>query len=136
MMDKQELVYRVEVTREDGWWMVYVPALDALTQAHSWNEVEYMARGLISATLDVDMDGISVDVIVTPDSETERLLSEARAKVEEADRLRSEAVAANQRAAQRLHSAGWSYRLIGRAMHLTHQRVEQLVNGTQRARGA
>lgn len=130
-MDKQELTYHVEVTREDGWWMAYVPDLDVLTQAHSWGEVELMARDIVAAVLDVDIDTIAVEVTVVPDDETARLLSEARAKAEEADRLRSEAVAANRQAARRLHTAGWSYRLIGKAMHLTHQRVEQLVNGSR-----
>lgn len=129
-MDKQnDHIYRVEVTREDGWWMAYVPELDALTQAHSWAEVEPMAAGLISAVLDVEMDTISIDLSVMPDQLTMQLLEEAQEKAREAERLRCEAVAANRAAARRLHSDGWSYRLIAKAMHLTHQRVEQLVNG-------
>lgn len=123
--------YRAEVTREDGWWMIHVPELDALTQAHSWAEVEPMAAGVISAILDVDMNTITVELSVKPDDLTMQLLAEAQEKAREADRLRSEAVAANRAAAQRLHSDGWSYRLIGKAMHLTHQRVEQLVNGAR-----
>lgn len=130
-MTQQEHTYRVEVTREDGWWMAYVPELDALTQAHSWAEVEPMAAGVISAVLNIDMNTIAVELTVKPDQLTQQLLAEAQDKAREADRLRSEAVAANRAAAQRLHSDGWSYRLIGKAMHLTHQRVEQLVNGSR-----
>jgi hypothetical protein len=31
------------------------------------------------------------------------------------------------KAARRLHEQGWPYRLIGKVMHITHQRVEQLL---------
>jgi hypothetical protein len=134
MATQTDHTYRADVTREDGWWMIYVPELDALTQAHSWAEVEPMATGLISAILDVDPSTIRIDLIAKPDELTQQLLAEAREKTAEADRLRREAVAANQAAAQRLHSNGWSYRLIAKAMHLTHQRVQQLVNSPTRAR--
>ena len=41
------------VTREGRWWMIHVPALDAVTQARSLREVPVMATGVISALLDV-----------------------------------------------------------------------------------
>lgn len=123
--------YAVAVTREDGWWMICVPELGLLTQARTWNAVEEMARGVIAAHLDVDPDIITAGLVLTPDDETQRQLALARTKATEADRLRAEALAANQQAARRLHGDGWSYRLIARRMHLTHQRVEQLVKGTR-----
>jgi hypothetical protein len=123
--------WRAEVTREDGWWMILVPELDLTTQAESWNEVDYMARGVIAADQDLQMSAVGVELYVHADPETDQLLTEARVKAEEADRLRAEALAANQAAARRLHSDGWSYRLIARTMKLTHQRVEQLVKGTR-----
>src|SRR4051812_22928821 len=126
--------YRAEVTREDGWWMIHVPELDALTQAHSWTEVEPMAIGLISAILDIDSADVDVELTAQPDELTRQLLAEAREKALQAEKLRNEAVAANQAAARRLHSDGWSYRLIAKAMHLTHQRVQQLVNTPARTR--
>lgn len=123
--------WRAEVTREDGWWMIHIPELDLLTQAESWTEVESMGRGVIAADQDLAMSAVAVDVHVRTDVETTRLLDEARTKAAEAERLRTEALAANQQAARRLHGDGWSYRLIARAMHLTHQRVEQLIKGTR-----
>lgn len=123
--------WRAEVSREDGWWMIRIPELDLITQAANWAEVEYMGRGVIAADQDLDMSAVAVDIHVHADAETERLLEEARTKAADADRLRTEALAANQQAARRLHGDGWSYRLIARRMHLTHQRVEQLVKGTR-----
>jgi hypothetical protein len=123
--------YRAEVTREDGWWMIRIPELDLLTQAMSWGEVETMARGVIASGRDVEMSEVSVTVEAAPDAESRQLLAEAQAKTAEAERLRAEAAAASRNAARRLHSSGWSYRLIGKTMHLTHQRIEQLVKGTR-----
>lgn len=123
--------YRAEVYREDGWWMVRIPQLDLLTQAETWSEVERMARGVVAADQDLDMREVAVELDVLPDPETVELLDRARANVAEAERLRAAALAANQAAARRLHADGWSYRLIGRALRLTHQRAEQLVKGTR-----
>lgn len=123
--------YRAEVYREDGWWMVRVPQLDLLTQAETWSEVERMGRGVIAADQDLDLREVTVEFDLLPDPETVALLAQARASAEEAERLRAEALAANQAAARRLRADGWSYRLIGRALRLTHQRAEQLVKGTR-----
>lgn len=123
--------YRAEVYREDGWWMVRIPSLDLLTQAETWTEVERMARGVIAADQDLAMADVAVELDVQLDQETTALLQRARSNVAEAERLRAEALAANQAAARRLHADGWSYRLIGRALQLTHQRAEQLVKGTR-----
>jgi len=59
------ITYRAEVTREDGWWMIRIPELDLLTQAVSWNEVETMARSVISADQDVEMVDVAVTVEAT-----------------------------------------------------------------------
>lgn len=123
--------HRAEVYREHGWWMIHAPELDLLTQAEKWADVEHMARGVIACAQDLDMSAVAVEVEARPDTETARLLGEAREKAAEADRLCAESLAANQAAARRLHADGWSYRLIGRVMGLSHQRVEQLVKGTR-----
>lgn len=123
--------YRAEVYRADGWWMIRFPQLDLLTQAETWSEVERMARGVVAADQDLAVSDVAVELDVQPDDETARLLAEAKDKAATAERLRSESLAANQAAARRLHADGWSYRLIGRALHLTHQRAQQLVKGTR-----
>lgn len=123
--------YRAEVTREDGWWMIRVPELDLLTQAMSWSEVETMGRGVVAADQDIPMSEVAVTIEVATDDETRRLLAEAQSKAAEAERLREESTAAKRAAARRLHASGFSYRLIGKIMHLTHQRAEQLVKGAR-----
>lgn len=123
--------YDAKVTREDGWWMISIPDLDLLTQAASWSEVEAMARGVIAADQDVPLSEVQLDVIVMVGDDVQHYLAEAEEKTRMAEQLRKEALAANQAAARQLHESGWSYRLIGKAMHLTHQRAEQLVKGTR-----
>ncbi|MGI8814732.1 MAG: hypothetical protein ACR2G2_05440 [Pseudonocardia sp.] len=109
--------------------MIRVADLDLVTQATAWAEVERMARSVVAAELNLDIVHVQVDLEVVPDPEAQRLLAEAQEKEELAARIRAEALAARQNAARRMHGAGWSYRLIGKAMHLTHQRAEQLVKG-------
>lgn len=134
-MTETSAAHRADVTREDGWWMIRIPHLDLTTQAETWAQVESMARGVIAADQDLAVADITVDLHAHPDPGTAELLDEARTKAGDADRLRAESLAANQAAARRLHADGWSYRLIGRVMSLTYQRVEQLVKGdTQRSR--
>ena len=82
--------YRADVTREDGWWMIRVPDLELVTQAASWGEVEAMARGVIAAVRDVALDEIAVVLTVHPEPGVARLLDDARAKTETAERLCAE----------------------------------------------
>lgn len=111
--------------------MISIPELDLLTQATSWSEVEAMARGVIAASLDLDLSDVQVDVRAVPDPETQHLMDLAQEKEQMAAQIRAEALVARQGAARKLHGSGWSYRLIGKTMSLTHQRAEQLVKGTR-----
>jgi len=49
-------------SREGRWWLVRVPALDAVTQARSIKEVSVMATDLVAALLDVDDHEVIVNV--------------------------------------------------------------------------
>lgn len=127
--------YAAEVYRADGWWMIEVPDLELVTQAENWAEAERMARGVIAADQDLPIADVAVELNVRPDPETAQLLLDARNTAKAAEELRAESLAANQTAARRLHADGWSFRLIGRVMGLTHQRAEQLVKGDPRRTG-
>lgn len=121
--------YRADVTREDGWWMIRVPELDLITQAENWGEVERMARGVIIAALDLEPADVRVDLTPLPAPEVSAMLSESADLAARAEALQGAALFAKQQAARTLHAEGWSYRLIGKAMRLSHQRAEQLVKG-------
>lgn len=48
-----EMEYDVTVYREAGWWMVEVPAINAVTQARSIDEIRAQAVSLITSQLDL-----------------------------------------------------------------------------------
>jgi hypothetical protein len=58
--------YTANITREGDWWMIHVPEIDGVTQAHDLAEAGQMARELIAVTLDVPLDTVVVSTHVTP----------------------------------------------------------------------
>jgi ribosomal protein L12E/L44/L45/RPP1/RPP2 len=116
-------------SREGRWWLVRVPALDAVTQARSLAEIPVMARDLVAALLDVDIDELTVNVsfelpedVATTWAEAEAL----RAQAAEADRR----AAALRRSAVRalLRDAHMSQAEAGAVLGLSKQRVQQLAS--------
>ena len=116
-------------SREGRWWLVRIPALDAVTQARSLAEIPVMARELVAAHLDVDIDELTVNVsfelpedVATTWAEAEAL----RAQAAEAERR----AAALRRSAVRtlLRDAHMSQAEAGAVLGLSKQRVQQLAS--------
>jgi len=57
-------IYQASAQREGRWWLISVPELDAVTQARTIKEIDEMARGLVSALLDIDENDVIVNVEV------------------------------------------------------------------------
>lgn len=55
--------YHATVTREDGWWMIHVRELDAVTQAARYDEIWPQTRGLIAAETELPEAEVSVDFV-------------------------------------------------------------------------
>ena len=123
-------IYDVSVTRDGKWWMVAIPALGGLTQARRFSEAADMAREYIAVTLDVPIETLEINVTVESVgdlSEVERQVMEilaARAKAEELDRTATRQAT---ELAKSLRERGVPLRDIGAIMHLSYQRVDQLV---------
>ena len=49
-------------TRDGRWWLIEVPGIGA-TQSRGLASAEDQARDLVAAVLDVDIEGVSVDVL-------------------------------------------------------------------------
>lgn len=65
--------HEVETYREGDWWVVRVPGLDAnYTQARTLEEVEEMARDLISLALDINKTEVGELVITERDWRTQQ----------------------------------------------------------------
>lgn len=61
------MTYEVSVTRDGAWWMVAVPALDAVTQARTLGEVDVAARELVALDTGTALDKVNISVHVEPE---------------------------------------------------------------------
>jgi len=118
--------YTARASREDGWWIVTVPELDAVTQARRLEQVESQARGLISAWLDVDPDSVEVTVEPAVPDAVNRKLQRAAAARAKADTEQRRAAELIRSAAQDLAAAGLSVRDVGRVLGVSHQYAQRL----------
>lgn len=122
--------YAVVVWREaeTGMWVVHVPELDLLTQARRLDEVERMARSIISLHLDTD-DRYSFDINVDtrlPDELADEL-AEARTLRQQADEANRKAAALMRDTARKLADQGLTIRDVGAALGVSFQRASQLL---------
>ncbi|MFN3007395.1 hypothetical protein ACK12G_29360 [Mycolicibacterium wolinskyi] len=58
--------YKVNVERDGKWWMITVPEIDQVTQALSVDEIEDMARSLISVYTDTPLEEVRVEIHSAP----------------------------------------------------------------------
>jgi hypothetical protein len=123
--------YSVTAYREDNWWMVSIPELDGLTQAHSLTEADHMARSYISISLDVDPASFDIDLCVGKVGRVADVSaianSVARAREEAADLERAASDQAYE-LAQALAAEKVTVRDIGKVLGVSYQRAHQLVS--------
>lgn len=128
--------YRVNVHREDRWWIIRIPSLDGtagldecLGQARRYEDIEKEARDIITVVADVAPSTIDLDVHVRVDDVD---VSAAAAEIARERRVAAEADARARQAsldiAERLKAAGVPVRDIGAVTGLSFQRVQQLVS--------
>jgi hypothetical protein len=126
---KTKKVHVASCQRDGNWWFVEVNGLrGGFTQAKRLDQVEPMAREVISLLLKVPED--SFDVEVTP-----ILPAGASLSVANALRFRANSVAIQEKAslglnlaATRLAALGLPIRDIGTILGVSHQRISQLLS--------
>lgn len=122
--------YQATASREGKWWMIRIPAIDGLTQAKKLEDAELMAREYIAASEDIELDDVevalTVDTVggVTGISDRVERLNTYRNQL---THLESAVVTESVSLAKDLHACGLPMREIGQVLHLSHQRVEQLI---------
>ena len=120
--------YTVIAERSNGWWAITVPELRGVfSQARRLERVEYMARDAIALLLDVPPDSFDVVVREELDPEVERVVADAIEARSEAEARQRAAASKSREAVQTLDRLGLPQRDIGRLLHLSHQRVAQLL---------
>ncbi|MDQ6898067.1 MAG: transcriptional regulator [Candidatus Dormibacteraeota bacterium] len=133
-MDTEERkAYVVEAVRdEDEWWIVKVPEVDgAMTQARRLDQVEEMARDVVSLLLEVPPD--SFDLVVKPllSEPLASQVAETRELRELAERSQVKAAAATGPLVEELLAGGFRVREIGQLLGMTYQRAAQLAARTR-----
>jgi hypothetical protein len=126
--------YKIEVTREGRWWMIYVPEIDQLTQARRIAEVVPMAESLIAVSTNHSLTDITVHIlslevpelgdVLARVGEVEHARNEARRVAETAHRETAELAGA-------LTAAGVPVRDTADLLHVSPQRVSQLASGVR-----
>lgn len=118
--------YTAAAAREGRWWVITVDGI-GVTQARSLREAPAMARGLVSAVLDVDERDVAVQV--TPDLDASLLeqVRAARRRVSDLERQQAETAAASRQAAKALIDAGLSGADAATVLGVSPQRVSQLI---------
>jgi len=121
--------YEVQATREDGWWMITIPAIDGLTQARRRDDIEREARDYIVVTEDVPPSHVCVEVtsVVVDGVDYSAQLRQEREERDRADDLAVQARAHQAQIATDLNNAGVPMREIAGMLELSHQRVHQLI---------
>lgn len=120
-------VYEVDVTRDGGYWVIRVPEVERTTQARTLEDLDAMARDLVSIMTDAEPDAFDLDIVVkVPPAALEHLelsmnyreiASDANAKGAEEMRLAVREL---------VQGAGFTVRDVSRLLGVSHQRVHQL----------
>ena len=134
--------YRVNVYRDDRWWMIDVPELDgrrgadglinvgSLTQARHYTDIEQEARDFICTVVDAAPSAVDLDVHIDVDGldvgDAAAAIAADRATAKEAE---ARAISHSTDVAVRLSEAGVPMREIAEIVGVTHQRVDQLIKG-------
>ncbi|WP_068429606.1 hypothetical protein [Piscicoccus intestinalis] len=109
-----------------GWWVLEAPEVGAVSQVRRLDQVADEMREAVAhlAGLAESEVELEVEPVLPADFVAARDL--ARARRQEADRLRDEAAAAHREAVRILSDRGYTVRDIGTLMDVSPQRVSQL----------
>lgn len=124
--------YEIHVRRDDGWWVVRIPAIDGVTQARRLEDIAAEARDFIVLDQDVAPSSVEIDItsIVVCDHEFVAAIRDVTTTREAAKAAEADAMAKTRDLARALADAKVPVRDIGEALGLSHQRAHQLVSGS------
>ena len=121
--------YEVTAQRDGRWWLVRVPEIQgAITQARRLEQVETMAREVVSLLLEVAPDSFDLDVRPAIPDEVRAELTRARDLQRQAERTQAEAATLVRDAARKLREQGLSVADVGTVLGVSFQRASQLLD--------
>jgi len=121
--------YDVSATRSEGWWSIRadVPGSIVWSQARRLDQVDDMIRESIALSLNVNPSSFTITVSLNLGDELADQLERTREVSKAAEAAQAEAALSTRAMARRLRDLGYTVRDCGRLMHLSPQRVSQLL---------
>jgi predicted RNase H-like HicB family nuclease len=121
--------YVVTAKRDGSWWFVRVPQVKgAFTQARRLDQVEAMAREVVSLLLEVEPDTFDLEVQAAIPDELRAELARARDLQRQAERAQAEAAALVRAVARKLREQGLTMAEVGTVLGVSFQRASQLLD--------
>jgi predicted RNase H-like HicB family nuclease len=121
--------YTVSAQRDGRWWFVRVAEVPgAITQARRLDQVEAMAREVVSLLLEVAPDSFDLTVQPVVPDEVRAELARARELQRTAARTQTEAAALVRDVARRLRAQGMTVADVCAVLGVSIQRASQLLD--------
>ena len=117
--------YQVVASREGRWWLLDCGE-HGTTQALSLSSAADEARDLITLVLDVDPDGVDVEMEVHVSDALDVMIEQAHEMAERAEREQREAAARSRAVVRALLDEGVSGADAARILRVSPQRISQL----------
>lgn len=123
--------YRVDVTREDGWWVMHarIPRTIIYSQTRSITDIDFMIRDAIAGALGSDPASFEVDLSFDLAADVADLVHRANEAAAEAAEVQARASRESRAAVQALRDEGLTLKEAGYFLGVTPQRVAQLLKG-------
>jgi hypothetical protein len=120
--------YTVTAKRDGRWWFVRVHEIPgAITQARRLDQVDAMARDVVSLLLDVKPDSFDLEVRAALPEDVQTELARARDLQQQAERTQAEAATLVRDVARRLRGQGLTVADVGAVLGVSFQRASQLL---------
>lgn len=120
--------YRVTAERtRTGWWALEAPEVGAVSQVRRLDQAVDEMREAIAYLAGTPEDSFDIEVIPEIPQEARDAMARAEQLRDQMRRANREAAEESRRAARVLADAKFTVRDIGRVMHISHQRAQQLV---------
>jgi hypothetical protein len=127
--------YKTTASREGDWWVIDVEGV-GVTQAKRLDQIEHMARDMITLLKEESDAEIELDVEVHVDPDLDLMRDESERLVREGEAMIARGRAGKVRVMRELQARKLSARDIGRLVGVSHQRVSQVIGEGVRAYGA
>jgi len=127
--------YEVHAKRWSRGWELYIDGV-GVTQSHGLADAAGMARSYIAMTKNVQADSLRIDVVPEVGDGLDQAATEAREAVRAAEEAQRGAAARSRSVARQLKEMGLTGKDIASLLHLSPQRVSQLLRppSTSRSR--